>query len=1182
MTNSLSEQSPDELTPEELSCESEFAAHLRLYPNDTNFVVERDGPGIGYGTLCCMEDQCMTDVRLGPSLTPNVVNGGVERGFGSLLAYAVHIDSTPEHVVCRSKRIAIEQNRSTPKSSGLSSDLDDVKPRISTTKPYNAVASGSGSNASGSGSSASSSVVPKKRLFDAKPHSSAGKVFDASEDEPHTTTLADKKPKLAIEPRVFAERQNAQPGTGGRTPAEEADVKSLEERLKICERIASELRQLPRHEQMADHCAQLDKANGVIDYLKLQIRDWEVKYGPRSAPAHAARAPAVDVPLPGYPANHAALANVQLLQKQYPGYQANAVAGSSTANAIDGVMDIFGTLPVPVPGGSEDDAEEAYWRNGPSVNTSEDFDHFIKKALEGESFEGNANVDAAAAAIGLKSQRDRIPNMKCTLMPHQIIAAAWMKEQEASKHYGGILADEMGLGKTVEAIAMLLLNESSDLQEKSTLVVAPLALLEQWKTEIEEKTEPGYFSILIYHGPNRKKIKLKHLKKYDVVLTTYSTLVADFPDEEAALKKASMTARKEGGDAEDYFDIGEKGPLLQMEWYRIILDEAQNIRNRSTKTSRAVSHLDGLYRWALTGTPVTNSLADLYPLFRFLQLKPWYKWGDYREHVITYEKREPDIAGRKAQAILRSCMLRRKKDSKLYDALALAVSGDADPVFTLRSDGKELITLPPKKVELHQIEFSLEEREIYDFIEKKAQTKFNKFLKAGTVMKNYSHVLVMLLRLRQVCFHPALVADAQATLERKEQQKYELKDEVERAKTNVSAEFVRKAKKMRLEAAVERCKAEKAGDDARADECSVCLEMMQANEGGGVVTRCLHSFCRTCIEDIIKRPVVDDAGDDNITQCTADQRPCPFCRQPIGLDDLYMLEAFDPTDEELGNEMGSAMDVDDEDVDPTLGGFIVEDGEASDDDDAPVFKQKKTPKQLNRAVIQDSDEEDGGAQSEAEEAPAPRKKDKGKGKAKEDNRTMADVGWMKEQEPSTKMIWTLTELERIFKEHPDDKVLIISSFTTALEMFADLLDSKGIRNCRYQGDMSNKDREEALRILRKSKKCKVMLLSLKCGGVGLTLTRANRVISLDLAWSNAVEQQAFGRVHRIGQEKDVFVDRLTIANTVEQRMFDLQVKKQGLADASLGEGKAQKLGKLTVQDLAMLFGIKPNAVGRWA
>jgi SNF2 family DNA or RNA helicase len=94
--------------------------------------------------------------------------------------------------------------------------------------------------------------------------------------------------------------------------------------------------------------------------------------------------------------------------------------------------------------------------------------------------------------------------------------------------------------------------------------------------------------------------------KYDVVLTTYSTLVLDYPDDEGAQKKARAKAKKSGGQEEDYFEFQEKGPLLKMSWFRIILDEAQNIRNRQTKMSRAVAGVDALFRWCLTGTPVTK------------------------------------------------------------------------------------------------------------------------------------------------------------------------------------------------------------------------------------------------------------------------------------------------------------------------------------------------------------------------------------------------------------------------------------------------------------------------------------------------------------------------------------------------------------------------------------------------
>lgn len=111
-----------------------------------------------------------------------------------------------------------------------------------------------------------------------------------------------------------------------------------------------------------------------------------------------------------------------------------------------------------------------------------------------------------------------------------------------------------------------------------------------------------------------------------------------------------------------------------------------------------------------------------------------------------------------------------------------------------------------------------------------------------------------------------------------------------------------------------------------------------------------------------------------------------------------------------------------------------------------------------------------------------------------------------------------------------------------------------------------------------------MLMSLKCGGVGLNLTRANNVISLDLAWSPATfvtrllvlitiahvnfrEAQAFDRVHRLGQTKDVFVNRLVIENSVEDRLLTLQATKGNLAAGSLdGEILGGKPKKLTVRE----------------
>ncbi|BGP44657.1 hypothetical protein JCM10450v2_000471 [Rhodotorula kratochvilovae] len=1232
------------LTADTLTCEGDFNAHLRRFPDDVNFIATRT-PGNGYGSVVCMEDACFAEIPLDPN--PMAPDGGVARGFGWLQKYWDHIEKTPAHKTARDARVAKDKlikaeappDSWTPKakaagsgwrpSSALSSDAEGSRARNKDgLQLYLPLASGSGLRTNGAASG--SGLLPKKRKSDGlKPRSSAGNVFDDDG--------ADKKPKVAanavaanasaakdLKPGVFAERQNAAQGAAaGVAPLKAAEQTELAKVRRSIERWESVLAGLRRESDASRDQSwydEFDEANRELIPLRTKLRMYDGRPGAAPptpaakpaaltgalAPAAAAKAKATPplqfaadnnhvngdwtclstAPLPvrnlfwirpevaaatypayvkpaaagpiagpsGAGAGVAAGAGAVAAFPGHIGYQAGRDPMGAAMNALAG-MGAAGRAD-----DGEDSDEERMWGQLAPVKNTEDFDAFLKAATEGEGFEGNVNVMNACKAIGIERIGDKVPHMTVHLLPHQIIACAWTKQQEEGKTYGGIIGDEMGLGKTIEAIATCLLNESRDPKEKTTLIVAPLALLAQWRAELEEKVEDGYLSILTYHGAERKKYKRKHIIKYDFVLTTYGTLVADFEDEEALEKKARKAAKKanEAENWEDYLEAGKgRGPLFDdCSFYRVILDEAQSIRNKSTKISRAVMHLDSLYRWALTGTPVTNSLGDLWPLFRFLQLKCWHDYKTYQESVLHYEKKHPDIAGRKAQAILRTCMLRRKKDSKL--------------------DGKELISLPEKHIDMHELEFSTEERKIYEMVEQRAQAKFNKFLKAGTVMKNYSHVLLLILRLRQVCFHPALIADAEQTLAMQEEAKGKVKNELARAKKEMGLEVVKKIRRARLEAAVERCQAEREGKGTEAasnDDCPLCLEDVLASEGGSSVTKCGHIFCTPCINGVIEAPLVDDQDDEGADKrCKADQRPCPICRQPVGTKDLYDRIAFEPTDEELCTATGQDAEMDEEDGDETLGGFIVPDEE--DDDEFAKAAKKKAPKQPNRAVIQDSDEDEPAQQSEAEEELAP-KADKGKGKKKV--KSVRELLWMKEQEPSTKMVWVMNELERMFRDNPDDKIIVISSFVTALDMMDNYLKNKDVRTLRYQGDMSIGERDETLRIFRKSKKRKVMLLSLKCGGVGLTLTRANRVISLDLAWSNAVESQAFDRVHRIGQAKEVFVNRLTIANTVEQRILTLQDKKQGLADAATGEGKAHKMGKLTVADLAGLFGL--NARG---
>lgn len=100
---------------------------------------------------------------------------------------------------------------------------------------------------------------------------------------------------------------------------------------------------------------------------------------------------------------------------------------------------------------------------------------------------------------------------------------------------------------------------------------------------------------------------------------------------------------------------------------------------------------------------------------------------------------------------------------------------------------------------------------------------------------------------------------------------------------------------------------------------------------------------------------------------------------------------------------------------------------------------------------------------------------------------------------------------------------------------------------------------------------KIMLVSTKCGSLGLNLTIANRVILMDVWWNPALENQAIDRVHRIGQKKKVDVHRIFINNTVEDRILELQNKKQQIADGVLGEGAGRPINRLGLQEMIYLF-----------
>lgn len=173
----------------------------------------------------------------------------------------------------------------------------------------------------------------------------------------------------------------------------------------------------------------------------------------------------------------------------------------------------------------------------------------------------------------------------------------------------------------------------------------------------------------------------------------------------------------------------------------------------------------------------------------------------------------------------------------------------------------------------------------------------------------------------------------------------------------------------------------------------------------------------------------------------------------------------------------------------------------------------------------------------------------------------------KHENHSVKLEELVRELEENTGEH---KALVFSQFLGMLSLIRSALKEKGIPFVYFDGSSSTAEREQAISTFQADDSCKVFLISLKAGGVGLNLTAADYVYIIDPWWNPAVEQQAIDRTHRIGQTKSVFAYRFICKDTIEEKMLLLQERKRSLAEDLISDDSTI-LKRLTRDDIAFLF-----------
>ncbi len=177
--------------------------------------------------------------------------------------------------------------------------------------------------------------------------------------------------------------------------------------------------------------------------------------------------------------------------------------------------------------------------------------------------------------------------------PHQRIGVQWTLDNETRISplggvRGGLIADEMGLGKTIVMIGTMVSNF-----QRRTLIVLPLALLDQWESEIWSTT--GHRP-LVYHGYSKKNIDIETLQNAPIVLTTYGVI---------------QTSKKKT----------EKKEIQEIEWDRVIFDEAHHLRNMNTNKFLGAKKIQAKIRWLITGTPIQNRKSDFYALCEIMGYK---------------------------------------------------------------------------------------------------------------------------------------------------------------------------------------------------------------------------------------------------------------------------------------------------------------------------------------------------------------------------------------------------------------------------------------------------------------------------------------------------------------------------------------------------------------------------------
>jgi len=325
---------------------------------------------------------------------------------------------------------------------------------------------------------------------------------------------------------------------------------------------------------------------------------------------------------------------------------------------------------------------------------------------------GDAAIREQAYAMALGPRRTAVATppeaLVAELRPYQREGVAWL--QHLREHgAGGVLADDMGLGKTLQTIAHVLLEKQHGRLDRPAMIVTLTSLIGNWQRELA-KFAPS-LSVAIHHGPERHG-RVAQLASHDVIITNYPLVARD------------------------------REALAEIPLHLLVLDEAHAVKNHDAQAAEAIRTLDARHKVCLSGTPIENHLGELWSLFDFLN--PGLL-GHRDEFTLQFRQPIEDRgdrarAGRAITALrerVRPFILRRTKDAVAKE-------------------------LPAKTYLVNAVELAGAQRELYESIRVAAHADVRAHIKQRGLAGSTIAILDALLKLRQVCCDPRLVASEAA------------------------------------------------------------------------------------------------------------------------------------------------------------------------------------------------------------------------------------------------------------------------------------------------------------------------------------------------------------------------------------------------------------------------------------